>query len=107
MRTPVPIYIYQAVLNDKTHASEMIRQVLAEDIPCRISFSNFPIATDGDRAEITQNIKLFLASDVKIPAGSYVTVQRQGIAVDYAFSSQPAIYATHQEVNLELYKEEA
>lgn len=77
------------------------------NIPCRMSFSNFPSAVDGEQAKITQGIKLFINPEIKISAGSFISINRQGITTDYACTGQPAIYKTHQEINLELYKEYA
>lgn len=101
------IYTYEQIKNADTGVTEQQKIIYAENIPCRMSFSSFPSASNGEQAKITQGIKLFINPEIKIPAGSFVTITRQGITTDYACTGQPAVYTTHQEINLELHKEYA
>ncbi len=101
------IYTYKQIKNAKTGVTEQQKDVYAENIPCRISFSNFPSTSDDEQAKITQGVKLFINPEIKIPAGSFITITRQKTMTNYACTGQPAIYKTHQEINLELYKDYA
>lgn len=101
------IYTYKQIKNVKTGVTEQQKDVYAKNIPCRISFSNFPSTSDDEQAKITQGVKLFINPEIKIPAGSFITITRQKTATDYACTGQPAMYKTHQEINLELYKDYA
>lgn len=82
------------------------REVIAlEDQPCRLSFSSFPAAEKGENAaNKQQSIKLFLAPEVRVKPGSRITVTQNGVTQDYCRSGESAVYATHQEINLELWK---
>ena len=74
--------------------------------PCRLSFQNKEAANAGERASrITQTIKLFLRPDVPVREGSKITVTQNGVTADYTRSGVPAVYETHQEVVLDLWKE--
>ena len=101
------IYTYEQIKDAETGVTQQQKIIYAENIPCRISFSSFPNTDNGEQAIIRQGIKLFINPEIKILAGSFITITRQGIATDYACTGQPAIYKTHQEINLELYEEYA
>lgn len=73
---------------------------------CRISFSSFPNTSQNENLSsgVQQLVKLFIAPDVTVKPGSKVSVTQNGVTTDYKSSGQPAIYSTHQEINLELFK---
>ena len=101
------IYTYEKITETNTGITRQVKKIYLENISCRVSFSNFPSTTDDEQAKLTQSIKLFLPSDILIKAGSYVSICRQGLITDYVCSGKPAMYKTHQEINLELYKDYA
>lgn len=101
------IYTYEKITEANTGITKQVKKIYLENISCRMSFSNFPSTTNDEQAKLTQSIKLFLPSDIPIKAGSYVSIYRQGLITDYVCSGKPAIYKTHQEINLELYKDYA
>ena len=71
------------------------------DVPCRLSIQSNNSATHTDVASaVGQTIKLFLAPHITIASGSKITVN----GVDYTRSGVPAVYETHQEIVLELFK---
>ena len=74
--------------------------------PCRLSFQSKEAANAGERASgIGQTIKLFLRPDVPVREGSKITVTQNGVTADYTRSGVPAVYETHQEIVLTLWKE--
>lgn len=82
-------------------------QVL-ENQPCRLSFEKTAVAVQTETAAIvTQGIKLFLPPEIEIKPGSKIIVTQNGITNSYSASGVPAIYATHQEIMLELFEERA
>lgn len=99
------IYTYEKITDVNTGITRQIKKIYLKNVSCRMSFSNFPSTTDDEQAKLTQSIKLFLPSDILIKAGSYVSTCRQGLTTDYVCSGKPAIYKTHQEINLELYND--
>ena len=58
-------------------------------------------------SNIEQTIKLFIAPEIKIAPGSKLRITQNGTTTDYISSGVPAVYETHQEVSLELEKENA
>lgn len=81
------------------------------DAPCRVSFSgagrqSFAGLRTADEAspwaEAEQSVKLFLAPEWEIPAGSRVLVKGRGGQRLYGRSGQPAVYDSHQEIALSL-----
>ena len=97
---------YRKVKNEKTKLSGMEDVIVSEGRPCRISFSKVSQSIQGESsANISQSIKLFLSPDVTIQPGSKITVIQNGVTTVYKSSGVPAVYATHQEIMLELYEE--
>lgn len=85
-------------------ATDVEESIITEE-PCRISFTSVTPVTPADRAhQKTQSTKLFIRSDLQIPAGSKITVTQKGVAGAYRQSGIPAVYSTHQEIPLELWK---
>lgn len=74
------------------------------DQPCRLSFSSNPSASNGDIAEINQTVKLFFAPEITIKEGSKITVTQNGVTTAYKQSGTPAVYDTHKEILLELFR---
>ncbi len=96
---------YQKIVkpNKSTGFSEV---PIAEKQSCRISFSNISENSGNEdfSSKVTQIIKLFIAPELNIKPGSKISVTQNGVTTDYKSSGQPAIYSTHQEIILELFK---
>lgn len=76
-----------------------------KDEPCHISFDTVKAAQkENSAAAVGQSIKLFIDRAVVIPEGSKITVTQNGITSEYEQSGKPAVYSTHQEIPLELFK---
>lgn len=79
--------------------------VVLEKQPCRLSFSSSPATTQTSSTDnVAQTIKLFLAPEIVIKPGSKMIVTQNGRMSAYKNSGQPAIYVTHQEIILELFR---
>ena len=99
---------YQNIEDPITFVTELNEVEVIKDQPCRLSYSSVPSTTQTDTVNaVSQSIKLFIAPEVNIPAGSKIVVTQNGRTTVYKNSGQPAIYSTHQEVNLELYEDKA
>lgn len=80
--------------------------VVLEGQPCRLSFSKIAAAAQGETASKTeQTIKLFISPDIRIKPGSKIIITQNGVTTEYTYSGVPAVYSTHQEYILELFKE--
>lgn len=86
---------------------------LFADQPCRLSFISAPpsdklVATsqsllhsDPPRAHfVDQQIKLFIAPSLSIPPGSKISVTQNGVTALFKSSGAPAVYSSHQEIEL-------
>lgn len=80
--------------------------VVHEDVPCRMSFKtiNSTNQTDTAASAVVQIIKVFLAPEIQVKPGSKLTITQNGVTTEYKSSGEPAIYSTHQEIILELFK---
>lgn len=73
--------------------------------PCRISFDTVNATQpENNAANIVQSITLFIDRAVVIPEGSKITVTQNGVMAVYEKSGKPAVYSTHQEIPLEIFK---
>lgn len=79
-----------------------------KDKPCRLSFKIIASDTqDHMLPKVQQSIKLFIAPDIEIKAGSIIRITRENITKEYKQSGEAAIFPTHQEIVLDLAKEYA
>ena len=79
--------------------------IVLENQPCRLSYKTVNKANQTETAaSIIQITKVFIAPEIKVKPGSKLTVTHKGVTVDYKNSGEPAIYDTHQEIVLELFK---
>ncbi len=82
-----------------------IEEKVLIDKDCRVSFEDIYVNTETDtEAKKIQKIKLFIAPELDIKPGSKIVVTRKGRTTEYKNSGEPAIYDTHQEIILELWK---
>ena len=82
--------------------------------PCRLSFSGASrqsfsglqaAGRASPRSEAPQSVKLFLAPEWQVPAGSKITVTGRGGERVYCRSGEAAVCGSHQEIPLALWKE--
>lgn len=98
----------QKVRNEKSKLMEESEVVVLQDQPCRLSFESLQATAQSESsATVTQGTKLFVSPDITIKAGSKLTVTQDNVTTDYTRSGVPAVYPTHQEIILELFKEYA
>lgn len=80
--------------------------IVFKEQPCKLSFGSLNSADGTDSVtETKQCIKLFLAPELEIKAGSKITVEHCGNSYEYKRSGIPAVYDTHQEIVLDTFKE--
>lgn len=92
-------------INPTTHLTDYAEVVAWEDRPCKLIFKTLKAAQQTETAaNVTQITKLLLAPELVIKAGSKITVTQNGVTTDYTSSGIPAVYATHQEIMLELFE---
>lgn len=96
---------YRTVRDEKTKLSDEKEIVVAESLPCKLSFEKMEAASETETATaVSQGVKLFLAPEVRVNSGSKMIVTQNGVTEEYSASGKPAIYPTHQEITLELFR---
>ncbi len=96
---------YQSVKDEKTGITRQREVVVAEKLPCRLSFESKTAAMPSETVSaVAQGVRLFIAPEITVKSGSKVTVTQNGITTEYAASGAPAVYITHQELMLELFR---
>ena len=96
---------YMEVTGPQSKLTRHEEATVLEDQPCRLSFEGSPEAAQTETTtNISQSIKLFIAPEVRIKSGSKIVVTQHGVTTAYAASGAPAVYVTHQEIMLELFR---
>lgn len=95
---------YRQVRDDKTKISSASEITVLEDQPCRLSYEKITAAGSGQAATVSQQTKLFMAPENEVRAGSKLVVEQDGRRQEFAASGEPAVYATHQEIVLKLFR---
>lgn len=96
---------YHSIRDEKTKLSEEKEVTIIENQPCKLSFEKLNTAAQTETATvISQGIQLFLAPEIQVNSGSKIIVTQNGVTEEYGCSGKPAIYPTHQEVTLELFR---
>lgn len=99
------IYEYHKVRDEKTKLSNEQEVAVIENQPCKLSVEKLNAAVQTETAAVqAQGVKLFLAPEIIIKSNSKIVVTQNGVTDEYSESDKPAIYPTHQEIILELFR---
>ena len=98
------VYEYQKVTKPN-HSTGFEEVPIIENQPCKLSFKTISHSKETDSTNsISQVIKIFISPQIEIKPGSKLVIAQNGVTTSYKNSGQPAIYSTHQEIALELFK---
>ena len=102
------IYEFEDVVDLETFQTTQREVPVLIDEPCRLSY-NFEQSTNirSGAAVVSQSITLFIRPDLVIKPGSIIEITQNNVTERYCDSGQPAVYSNHQEIILELYKDNA
>ena len=102
------IYGMRPVKDPMTKVTRQEEALVQDGIACHLSYSSTaPVAGSDTVTGVAQTIKLFLAPELVVPPGSRIEVTQQGRTESYAQSGKAAVYSSHQEILLEIWKEYA
>lgn len=95
------------IRDEKTKITRKNKEVsIVENQPCKVSFEQLNSVRQTDTAATqTQGVKLFIAPEIKVKPGSKIIVEQNGMTTEYFASGVPAVYHSHSEIMLELFKE--
>jgi len=96
---------YQPVTDPVSKITKHQPVEVLTDQPCKLSFERINSINESETAAVvTQGVKLFIAPEVIIKPGSRITVTQNGATTDYQNSGEPALFSSHQQVMMELFK---
>ena len=102
------IYGMQSVKDPVTKVTRQEEAIVQDGVACHLSYSSTALAAGSDTVTgVAQTIKLFLAPELVVPPGCRIEVTQQGRTESYAQSGKAAVYSSHQEILLEIWKEYA
>lgn len=97
---------YKPVKDPVTKRTTPKEVVVLNDQPCHLVFRSVPVSDETNTGtKLNQIIKLHIAPELMIKSGSKITVTQKGRTVAYKNSSASAVYSTHQEIVLALFKD--
>ena len=95
----------QGIKNAKTGLTKQVEVTVLEDVPCKLSFETVKNTESSDTAAaLTQTTKLFLAPELVISPGSKILVTHEGRQTAYKQSGEAAVFPSHQEIVVTLFK---
>ncbi len=93
------------VKDEKTKITRKSEISVIENQPCKLSFESIKAVVQTETAAaVAQSTKLFIAPEIKVNSGSKIVVEQNGVKTAYAASVEPAVYFSHSEYMLELFK---
>lgn len=96
---------WESVKDPITHITTQKEVTKYENQPCKLSYEKHTTASSaGGPAIISQTIKLSLAPELEVPAGSKIIVTQDGVTNAFTRSSEPNVHMDHQHITLELFK---
>jgi hypothetical protein len=98
---------YKGVKDEVSKQTKMKEVIELEGQPCKLSYSTIKNATETENASVLQQVvKLFIAPEIVIKEGSklVVTDTRTNKTQSYKNSGVPAVFFSHQEIVLELFR---
>lgn len=99
------IYECRDVTDEKTKLSSEEEVAVIENQPCKLSFEKLNSVVQTETAAVqAQGVKLFLGPEIVVGSNSKIVVTQNGITNEYSASGVPAVYSTHQEIPLELFR---
>lgn len=95
------VKISSKATDQNTHLTDVSDVVLFQNEPCLLNFETVTAAAGDEVALTAQAVTLIISSKLSVPAGSKITVTRDGKDYNYRRSGLPAVYSYHQEIPLE------
>lgn len=96
---------YQDITDATTKLTRKGEVVVAENLPCRLSFELLSKAQQSDTAAgISQVVKLILAPEIDVMTGSKIVIEQNEKSFVYQVSGVPAVYYSHQEILLDIFR---
>lgn len=99
------VEIKESVTDPDTHKTRPEVVTLYDNVQCRLSHESKSVSESYERNRVVQTIMLFLDNIYEIPAGAKITVTQDEVTNIYGMASEPNVFETHQEIELELWED--
>ena len=79
--------------------------IVLENQPCKLSFEKITNTSQTETAAlVVQTTKVLIAPEIQIKPGSKLTITQNNVTTEFKNSGEPAMFGSHQEIILELFK---
>lgn len=94
------------VRDEKTKITRKNEEVVVvENQPCKLSFEKANAVSQTETAAVqSQGAKLFIAPEIAVKPGSKIVVKQNGATTVFSASGVPAVYFSHAEIMVELFR---
>lgn len=99
------VYEFQEVTDPKTHMTTHELVLVHENVPCKISFNDFPQSGEGVGSSLSFLATIFLSPDLTIKEGSKMVIVKNGKTYELSNSGVPRMGINHQEIRLKQWEE--
>lgn len=99
------LVVYVGTKDPVTKQTNFAEKTILTGQPCRLDYNGSPAVeiTEYGIAKQQQSITLYLSPDITVASGAKIVVTKKGVSTAYKRSGVPAVYDSHQEINLELF----
>lgn len=90
----------------KANKSTGFKEVaVSENQPCKLSYEKIKSTSHAETAAlVVQTAKVLISPEIIIKPGSKMTIIQNGVTTEFKSSGEPAMFGSHQEIILELFK---
>lgn len=90
---------------DANHITRNGEVTKYDNVPCRLIYnSKAKSRLEGKALALEQEITLNIDPTYDITPNSKITVTQNGVTESYKMSGAPAVYSSHKEIKLEIFK---
>lgn len=93
------VFFVESVMEDENGVLKSVEEQ-SEPFPCRLSYESRQVVAVDGVPEMVEDVHLFFAPEIEIPAGAKVDVSHFGRALRFKSASRTASYGTHAEIAL-------
>lgn len=93
------VFFVESVMEDENGVLKSVEEQ-SEPFPCRLLYESRQVVAVDGVPEMVEDVRLFFAPEIEIPAGAKVDVSHFGRALRFKSASRTASYGTHAEIAL-------
>ena len=101
--------VYDAVYTDNGHGAKVRTddELIYDQIPCRLSYDTKASNAQDIYGDISQSIVMYCNPKYDISPGAKIVITQAGSTQEYECAGLKAMYVSHQEIKLDVFRKRA